>query len=119
MANENVARFEELLRTDKDLQAKLQDAVSAFDGDKADEGAVFAATVGKVAAEAGLPITLEESKAYVLAERELSDGELEAVAGGGGGCYIVGGGNEVGFYCKDVEGIGAMCAYVGVTTGAD
>ena len=37
MANDNVERFEELLRTDESLQAQLNEAVSAYDGDPRSE----------------------------------------------------------------------------------
>lgn len=41
MATENAGRFEKLLREDEALQARLQAALKAFDGDKSDEKAVF------------------------------------------------------------------------------
>ena len=79
----NAKKFEELLRSDEALQAKLRDA---FDGDKADERAVFDAVVVPLAAEAGLPFSSDERKSLAELAREgaeLSDEELEAVAGGG------------------------------------
>lgn len=41
MAAENASEFEKLLREDEALQARLQAALKAFDGDKSDEKAVF------------------------------------------------------------------------------
>ena len=118
MANDNVERFEELLRKDESLQAQLNEAVSAYDGDPNDQEAVFEATIGKIAAGVGLPFELEEGKNRLLAGRALSDAELEAVAGGGW-CYGIGGGDSVRLICTDVQGMGAMCAYVGITAGED
>lgn len=110
----NVAKFEELLRGDEALQAKLQELMAAFEGDKADEQAVFEATLGKLAAEAGLPFTLEEARETVTAGRELGDAELEAVAGGKGVCYLIGGVDDAEAECaKGVHGY--ACAYLGVS----
>ena len=112
MASENVARFEELLKGDAALQAKLQELATAFEGDKTNEQAVFDATIGKLAAEAGLPFTLEEGREFAAAGRELGDAELEAVAGGGW-CYAIGGtgGAEAG--CDITSGY--ACAYLGIS----
>lgn len=88
MANENVSKFEELLRTDEALQARLQELSSSFEGDKADFQAFFDATIGKLAAEAGLPFTMEEGRDSFAFD--LSDAELDAVAGGDGLCWIQG-----------------------------
>ena len=114
MASENVARFEELLKGDAALQAKLQELATAFEGDKTNEQAVFDATIGKLAAEAGLPFTLEEGREFAAAGRELGDAELEAVAGGGW-CYAIGGASDVEATCGDSEF--HACAYVGVGFG--
>ena len=37
MAQENLAKLEEMLEADKDLQAKVNDLASAFEGDRADD----------------------------------------------------------------------------------
>ena len=117
MAQENVAKLVELIRSDEELQAKLKDAFEAYDGPKDDERAVFEATIAPIAAEAGLPCTYEECLGFASAERGLSDEELEAVAGGAG-CYYVGAtgdGFEAGFD-GDHYGFG-ICFYGGVTMG--
>ena len=114
MANENVARFEELLKNDEALQEKLNELSKAYEGDKEDEQAIFEATVGKLAEEAGLPFTLEEAREAVFAGRELGDAELDAVAGGGY-CYFIGGASDVEATCGDSEF--HACAYVGVGFG--
>ena len=59
MANENVARFEELLKGDDALKARLEELAKAYDGPADDQKAVFDATIGKLAAEAGFPFTFE------------------------------------------------------------
>lgn len=110
----NVMKFEEMLKSDEALQAKLQELTEAYAGDKADEQAIFEATVGKLAAEAGLPFTLEEAREAVFAGRELGDAELDAVAGGGY-CYFIGGASDVEATCGDSEF--HACAYVGVGFG--
>ena len=118
MSQENVQKFEELLRSDEDLQAKIRATVEAYAGDKADELAVFEATIGSVAAEAGLPFTYEEGKAYALEGIELSDAELDSVAGGTSACYVVGGGSEPeadSCFSELVEMGDGACAYVGVS----
>ena len=111
----NVTKFEEMLKSDEALQAKLQELTEAYAGDKADEQAIFEATVGKLAAEAGLPFTLEEAREVVFSGRELGDDELEAVAGGSGVCYMIGGSNEAEAKCHNDAYIGHACAYVGVS----
>lgn len=73
----NVERFEELLRSDEELQAKLRAATEAYEGDKADERALFDAVVVPLAAEAGLPFTYDEAR-----EVALDDSNLETVVGG-------------------------------------
>ena len=110
MAQENLAKLEEMLKADKDLQAKVNDLASAFEGDRADDKALFEATIGVMAAEAGLPVTHEEAVGAVP-EKELSDEELDAVAGGGV-CYFVGASPSVDSECYNNRG--SSCAYVGV-----
>ena len=127
MAQENVAKLVELIRSDEALQAKLKEAFEAYDGPKDDERAVFEATIAPIAAEAGLPCTYEEGLGFATADRNLSDEELEAVAGGsgdnclgdgGGVCYYVGWSTEGpdGWVCDDpLGGTLAGCVWLGVT----
>lgn len=111
MARENVFKFEELLRTDENLVARLKELADAFEGDRADEAAFFAATIGKLAEEAGVPFSYEDGK-ELTSPRELSEEELEAVAGGGF-CWYVGGSSEPEAECDPTQG--HACAYLGVT----
>lgn len=111
MAQDNISKFEELLRNDESLSAKLQELASAYEGDPADEESFFAATIGALAEEAGLPFSLEEAKGYVP-NRELSDAELDAVAGGNP-CFLFGGSDGAEAHCEGV--FGSACAYLGVS----
>ena len=86
----NINQFEEMLRSDETLQAKLAEAEKAFAGDKADEKAFFDAVIAPLAAEVGLPFTFEDMS-ELFDSRALNDAELEAVAGGDDTCYTVGG----------------------------
>ena len=109
MAAENAIKFEKLLREDEALREKMEAAFKAFD-----------ATVAPLAAEAGLPYTFEEAVESTQA-RELSDGELEAVAGGSW-CIIIGGGHDNDSNTVDTEnGVGVTgfgtCDYVGIGLG--
>ena len=75
MARDNVIKFEELLREDEALRAKLEAATAAYVGDKSDEKAVFEAVVAPLAADAGLPYTYEEGKEASF-RRDLDEAEL-------------------------------------------
>ncbi len=113
MAFENVEKFEDLLRGSEELQAKMRAAADAYEGDKADEQAIFEAVIAPLAEEAGLPFSLEEGREFVISSRELTDDELDAVAGGKGGCYVIGGGKEADACTDDILGAGA-CYAMGV-----
>lgn len=119
MAQENVGRFEELLKSDEALQAKFAELGKAFEGTDADDRALFEGILAPLAAEAGLPFTYEEGVAYASQGKELSDDELDAVAGGFSVCYIIGGGDEpdADSDCKDGRRNIGACAYIGVTWG--
>jgi len=112
MALENVERFEKLLREDEDLQAQVSAASKAYEGEITDEAA-FEALIAPVAAGVGLPFTLEEAREFVQRGRELSETELEAVAGGGV-CYVIGGSTKPEANIEDNHIDGGACAYVGI-----
>jgi iron complex transport system substrate-binding protein len=87
----NVMKFEELLRSSEELQAKLRSATEAFAGDKTDEQAVFEAIIAPLAEEAGLPFTYDEAKALAADAKTrptVFSGEMH-----GGNWYAVGGKN--------------------------
>ncbi len=116
MAEDNAIKFIELLTSDSEIQAKLRDATAAYDGPKG-EREVFDAVVAPIAAQAGLPFTFEEGVAASGVGRDLSEEELDAVAGGGGACWIIGVSDEPDAWaCDDpMGGTGAACVYAGVT----
>ena len=112
MSIENLNAFEQKLREDSELQAELQSALDAFEGDRCDERAIFDATIGKIAAGIGLPFSFDDVVESRSSSMELSDDELDAVAGGGGFCFIIGVSSDVEDECGRDEG--HACAYVGV-----
>lgn len=116
MAFENVSKFEKILADNAEIQGKINELAAAFKGDSGDDKALFEATIGMVAAEAGLPFSYEEALG-VTPDAELSDDELDMIAGGSGVCYIIGGSTKPETGCVDTEAIGYACAYVGVTAG--
>ena len=83
VALDNLIKFEELLRTDDELQGKVKEAVLAFHGDSRDRRAVYEAIFVPVAAEAGLPHSYDDVIEFMSRQsRELEDAELAQVAGG-------------------------------------
>ena len=116
MKNENALKFKKLLETDKDVQGRLKELSEAYTGDMKDSEAYLAATIGKLAQELNLPFTYEEGVAAFTPDddKELSDDEIEAVAGGDKGmCFMIGGSPDVS--AQDDGGFhGHACAYVGV-----
>lgn len=113
----NVEKFEELLRTDEGLQQKMREAMAAYKGDKADERAVFDATIAPLAKEAGLPFMYEDCLDHAASGAALSNEELANITGGSF-CLLFGGDDVRAKECHDIEkvdkiGAGA-CAYVGV-----
>ena len=119
MKQENIGKFEQLLVSDAALQAKIRAAMDAYTGDRKDERAVFDAVIKPLAEEAGLSFTYEEGRGFVSESRELSDDELEHVAGGVSYCWIVGAGSarDVGESSDAVAGGVGACQYIGVGLG--
>ena len=120
MAKENVAKFYEKLAEDAALAEKLNAMDKDFaekNGASADDAAMrekaVAAIVIPLAKEVGLPFTLEELKEYEqdrLKEMNLSEDELEQVAGGRKKRPKFGDGGGR-------TGAGAYCAFLGVGFG--
>lgn len=88
MSLENVSKFETLLQQSAELQDKLKAAYISFKGNKRDDREVFEALIAPLAEEAGLPYTYDEGVEVHMSGQELSDDELQAVAGGDGFCYL-------------------------------
>ena len=114
MAKANVGKFYEKLAQDAALAAKLNEMDKDFaekNGTSADDAAMrekaAEAIILPLAQEVGLPFTLDELKEYEqeqLKELNLSEDELEQVAGG------------VPKNTKSRNGVNA-CAYIGVGFG--
>lgn len=129
MVNADFKKFEELLKTDKEFQEKLQAAAENYTGEPSEE-AVFENLLLPLGQEYGLSATFEEFQSYISgfagAEGgELSEEELAQVAGGKGGggagigfCLIVGTGIGAGGAPDDSTGIGGgLCAMIGLGWG--
>ena len=120
MSLDNAKKFTELLKDD-DFQAKLAKVLDAYEGDKSDMRAFFEAGVGKLAEELDIPFTYEDALelAQSTSGREVSDAELDAVAGGdtGGVCLGLGFSSDVNARCGSKGGY--ACAYIGVGGGGE
>ena len=82
-------KFIELMHTDETFQSKLKDALSSYTGEQTPE-AVFNNVLSPLAKEYGISISFEE---YIKSISELSDDELDQVAGGAGRtstCKLIG-----------------------------
>ena len=78
--NTELNRLEEALRSDEELSKKLEEAIKriAESGKAKNDGEVMV----KAAAELGFSITMEDLERAKAASEELSDDELDNVAGG-------------------------------------
>ena len=118
MAKENVGKFYEKLAQDAALAEKLNALDKDFaekNGTSADDAAMrekaVEAIIIPLAKEVGLPFTLEELKEYEqeqLKEMNLSEDELDQVAGGKRKYHGPAANNSKG---------GALCAFLGVGFG--
>ena len=122
MAVENVKAFFEVLSKDEAIQQALKAKEAAYTGSKEDRDAVVEAILLPVAKEAGYEFTLEELKKFAKSmwpEGELDEAELEAVAGGGGFCLILGFGSQEDTLVSESNHVGAgTCSGVGIGFGA-
>ena len=99
MAKENVRKFYEKLESSKELQEKLVKAQESYIGDKADREAVLETVLLPIAKEAGYDFTISEYKnaqREAMAEKGMSEEELENVSGGGSFCFLIGFGKYIG-----------------------
>jgi len=102
MAKENVKKFYEAITQDEAWQQKLAELSQKYQGETMNEEKrtqMVNDDILPLAAQMGIPFTLEELKQYETdmkqtnGNSELSDDELEAVAGGGeyhNFCFFVG-----------------------------
>ncbi len=121
MAKADIIKFRELLLSDADFQEKLRKAGEAYTGEK-DEKSVFDNVLVPVAREYGLSATYEEVKNYTAsfsgeADGELSEDELEQVAGGKGDGAILCGIVGLGIGHTKLEKGTAGCFVLGVGAG--
>ena len=87
-----IQRFQRMVQSDEGLRERLRRAARKCEGMHLGDRAIFETVVARVARDAGIEISYEEAEAEMLAAealdgRELSDDELEAVAGGVGTVY--------------------------------
>jgi len=132
--NEGLKKFEELLKTDAAFQGKMKAAMENYTGERTEQ-AVFEAVLVPLAQEYGIAASFEEYKEYInhisSEDRELSEDEIDQVAGGkvsAGGLVAMfcntfgfgigaGGGSDGGGACAGV-GFGGGGTTVCVTLGA-
>ena len=99
MAKENVKKFLEELSTNKELQEKFMEAQKGYKAEGKGEEEIFEDIVLPIAKEVGYDFTISEYRAIqrdVMAEKGISEEELENVSGGGF-CFLIGFGNYAGF----------------------
>ena len=133
MAKENVKKFLEELSTNKELQEKFMEAQKGYEAEGKGEEEIFEDIVLPIAKEAGYDFTISEYKNAqrdVIAEKGISEEELENVSGGWSVCWGVGisnspfsmcftGGADCDFTSREAEGMGAgvnCCFYLGFGT---
>lgn len=132
MAKENVKKFYEEISENRELREKLQKAQQDYTGDKDDRGAVLEAVLFPIAKEAGYEFTAEELKEAekeLLAEKGISEEELENVSGGILGCFVIGTSDGAKAIACMGSGLGssntslalgaAVCFYIGIGWGAE
>ena len=132
MAKENVKKFLEELSTNKELQEKFLAAQKGYEAEGKSEEEIFEDIVLPIAKEVGYEFTVSEYhivQREAMAEKGISEEELENVSGGWGACWGVGISSSWFSFCftlgydgetDGVEGLGAganVCMYVGLGTG--
>jgi len=122
--NEGLKKFEELMKNDVAFQEKLKTAMESYTGEQTAE-AIFEDVLVPLAKEYGISASFEEFKEYVASvsngDRELSENEVNQVAGGktGGfgivGCAMIG----VGLGGGGGDGTYGGCIAIGGGVGAN
>jgi len=120
--NQDVQKFFERLRTDEELQKKLETSAKNYTGEKTPE-AVFENLVQPIAKEAGFSFTVDECREYETPQvKDLNPDEMDQVAGGIGGGAGVGGascdGFGWGFGAYGGYGGAALCIVAGIGYGS-
>ena len=129
MSIENVKKFYEAVSQDESLKQKFVELSKKYQGEALDETKMKSITENDVlplAAQLGYSFTMDDLKAYseemkqANMNRELSDEEMQAVAGGGSLiCAVIGVGSNSGFcviigYAQEGSTKGASCLLAGV-----
>ena len=120
MSKENVRLFNEKVGTDKALQGKLHSLNERHKGEElSDEQMmrIYEEDVLPLACECGCDFSMETLKEYARdlnqsSPREMTDDELEAVAGGATCVCVVGGGGKSG-----EAGSPCVCVAIGLGAG--
>lgn len=118
MAKENVKKFYEELKNNKELREKLLKAQENYEGDKSNRQEAAEAIFITVAKEAGFDFTVQELKdgeQEISCEKGISEEELENVSGGVNGCYFIGFGTEPSAGATGINNFHACC-FVGIGT---
>ncbi|MDO4537846.1 MAG: hypothetical protein Q4B54_06750 [Coriobacteriales bacterium] len=84
MTKNNAEHFMEMLRTNEAARRALGRLAEGFAGDKADDRAVYEQILSPVAKQYGVDLSYEEAQNLEAGAHQLSDEELDAVAGGTG-----------------------------------
>ena len=132
MSTENVKKFYEAVSQDESLKQKFVELSQKYQGQQMDETKAMAAMEREglpLAAQRGYSFTMADLKAYSEEmkqsdiSRELSDEELQAVAGGNGGvvqCPLIGvGSGDISGFCfvggsfRSSSGSHLTCVLVG------
>ena len=124
MAKENVKKFLEELSTNKELQEKFMEAQKGYEAEGKGEEEIFEDIVLPIAKEAGFEFTVSEYhivQREAMAEKGISEEELENVSGGGF-CFLIGFGNSGGICaligsCSETNANGIVDGEVTVTAG--
>jgi hypothetical protein len=115
MAKENIKKFEEMLQSDAELRDKIKASSEAYVhmGKEADERAFFEEVIAPVAEGCGAPFTYDEVVELKSQMGEISEEELESVAGGKWAfCIFLGVSSDVSAEANTNEC--HACAYVGI-----
>ena len=132
MAKENVKKFLEELSTNKELQEKFMAAQKGYEAEGKGEEEIFEDIVLPIAKEAGFEFTDSEYRAIqrdVMAEKGISEEELENVSGGEViWCFVLGYGDDKAVTACFDHGVSpstdehggfgvSSCYYIGVGVG--
>lgn len=85
--SKNAEKFQQMLAQSEELRERIQGAAASYDGSKNDDRAAYEAIVVPVARSVGIELSYDEALEVVLDGYELTEDELEMIAGGAGVLY--------------------------------